>query len=518
MKPLDYSAETYVGRQIHTSATWVEKHGRGKRISPKNVDAVIVGTGPGGLACASVLAASGMSVVLVEAGKFWPRGSFKRQQSWALDNLYQDKGARVMRGNTFIPLASGRGVGGGTLVNSGISFRTPDRILDAWTAEHGLDYWADRDSLYEEVEQAIGVTPPAAQIAGQNTAVVKRGFEAIGAEHAYMPRNTPGCVACGTCQTGCPSGGKASSDLNWLPRALRAGAELYAECRVDEIVMEGNRAVGVRGNMRDDSGEVVAELDVRAERVILAAGSVSTPLLLLAQGLANSSDQVGRNLRCHPGGGVAAEMDEDVRVWYGATQGYYAYHPTERDILAESFSAPPEAFFTQFGDVGEKSHEFLRRLRKFASAGFLVKDDSSGRIQHTGGPPNITYSVIDKDRRKFTTGFEFVAEMFFAAGSRRVRPALNGAKWFTSFNEARQFIRGVTDPAEFMLYASHPMGTCRISADPAKGVVRPEDGRTHDHEGLYVVDASLMPTALGVNPQMTIMAQSLALSRRMLRA
>jgi choline dehydrogenase-like flavoprotein len=513
VKPLDYSAETYVGRQIHTAQTCREA-GR-SRIDIKGADAVIVGTGPGGLVCASVLAAAGMRVVMLEAGKFWPRGSFKRQQSWALENLYQDGGARVMSGNTFIPLASGKGVGGGTLVNSGISFRTPDRILDAWMRDEGLDYWSDREALYDEVERAIGVAPTAANIAGQNTMVAKRGFEKMGAKHAFMPRNTPGCVACGTCQTGCPSGGKASSDLNWLPRALRHGAELYAETRVAEIVMEGDRAVGVRGKMRDAEG-VVADVEVRAERVILAAGSVSTPLLLLAQGLANSSDQVGRNLRCHPGGGMVAEMEEDVRIWYGATQGYYAYHPEETDILAETFSAPPEAFFTQFGEVGERSHEFLRRIRKFASAGFLVKDSSSGRIRHTGGPPNITYNVNPEDCRKFTTGFEFVAEMFFAAGSRRVRPALHGAKWFTSFNEARQFIRSVTDPADFMLYASHPMGTCRLSADPTRGVVRPEDGRTHDHPGLYVVDASLMPTSLGVNPQMTIMAQSLALSRRML--
>ncbi len=515
MNPLDYSAETYVGRQIHTAETYERKHGRGGRIAPKNVDAVIVGTGPGGLVCASILAAKGMRVVMIEAGNFWPRGSFKRQQSWALENLYQDSGARVMRGNTFIPLASGKGVGGGTLVNSGISFRTPDRILDGWVAEHGLDYWADRESLYSEVEQTIGVAPTKPQIAGQNTFVAKRGFEAMGVKHAFMPRNTPGCVACGTCQTGCPSGGKASSDLNWLPRALRHGAELYTQSRVDEIVMEGNRAVGVRGVMRDEEGKAVAELDVRADRVILGAGAVSTPLLLLAQGLANSSGQVGRNLHCHPGGGVAAEMDDDVRVWFGATQGYYAYHPTERDILAETFSAPPEVFQTQFGEIGERSHEFLRRLKKFALAGFLVKDSSSGQINYTGGPPDIVYNVNDADRRKFTTGFEFVTEMFFASGSRRVRPAVNGSKWFTSFNEARQFILSVTDPAEFMLYASHPMGTCRVSADPSLGVVRPEDGRTHDHEGLYVIDASLMPSALGVNPQMTIMAQSLALSRRM---
>jgi choline dehydrogenase-like flavoprotein len=109
-------------------------------------------------------------------------------------------------------------------------------------------------------------------------------------------------------------------------------------------------------------------------------------------------------------------------------------------------------------------------------------------------------------------GAKFVTEMFFLAGSREVRPLLRGGKFFSSWNEARQWISGASI-GDFMLYASHPMGTCRMGADPKRSVVRP-DGRTHDIEGLYITDSSLHPSALGVNPQMTIMAHSLALGRK----
>ena len=239
MNPLDYGAAAFLGKQIHTAETW------GANDIKIDCDAVIVGAGPGGLTTAAILAEHGLDVVVLEGGNFWPKGTFKRQQSWALRNLYQDGGTRVMQGgNAFIPVASGRGVGGGTLVNSGISFRAPDWVLDEWSRDWGLDY-SDRDSLFEEVEAMIGVEYTKPEVAGANSAVAMRGFQKMGVKHSFMPRNTPGCVGCGTCQTGCPSGGKASADLNWLPRALRKGARIHANCRVETIKMNGNRAVGV---------------------------------------------------------------------------------------------------------------------------------------------------------------------------------------------------------------------------------------------------------------------------------
>lgn len=219
-----------------------------------------------------------------------------------------------------------------------------------------------------------------------------------------------------------------------------------------------------------------------------------------------------------PGCAVVAEMDHDVKLWRGATQGYFARHPGERELLAETYSAPPEVFYTQLAEVGDDAGEFLRRLRNIAACGALIRDRSSGVVDASApGLPSLSYDVGRDDMRKLRLALQFAAEMFFEAGSRRVMPLVHGAKYFTSFHEARQFIRGVSDPASIQLYASHPMGTCRLGDDPSRCVVRPDDGRTHDVEGLYVTDASLFPTALGVNPQVTIMAQSLGLARGMLR-
>ena len=223
---------------------------------------------------------------------------------------------------------------------------------------------------------------------------------------------------------------------------------------------------------------------------------------------------VGQNLHIQPGCGTAAQFEEEVRVWSGATQGYYAYHPEEKELLAETFSAPPEAFFTQIGVIGPKSADFLRKLKNLAVCGFLIRDGSSGSVRENGNRPVIiSYNINRDDQRKMRLGVEFVAEMMFAAGSRKVRPLLAGSSFFSSWNECRQFIRTVGDIADYDLYASHPMGTCRMGEDPKSNVVRVTDGRTHDHEGLYILDASLLPTAMGVNPQVTIMANTMALAR-----
>lgn len=516
MAIIDDSAVNYLGGQLQTART-LEVRGEQKR----RVDVVIVGAGPGGLTTATILAEAGLKVLIIEGGGFWPKGSFERKQSWALKNIYQDRGQRVMMGNAFISLQSGRGVGGGTLVNSAISFRAPDHILDQWGSEYGVDIWGKREERYAEVERMIGVAATARAIAGQNTEVARRGFSKLGVpHHAYMPRSAPGCVGCGTCQTGCPSGGKASADLTWLPRYLRASGEVLADSKVAEIMIEGGRAVGVQAKtVHPETGEELVAWEVQAERVILAAGTVNTPLLLLAQGLANSSGQVGQNLRVHPSVGSLALCDEDIMMWWGATQGYYAHHPDDPEILLETFSVSPDIALSQAGGVGHEALAFLKNLKKVAACGLLIRDKSSGHIAyHKGRAPTFHYDLLECDRVKMTKGLMAIAEMFFAAGARSVKPLVAGAKFIGSYREARAFIDGVQDPAAMQMYASHPMGTCRMSADAALGVVRPEDGRTHDVEGLYVTDSSLFSSSLGVNPQMTIMAQSIELAHRMVAA
>lgn len=514
MTVLDYSATDHLGERLHTADT-LEPTGSTVR---RRVDVVIVGAGPSGLATGAVLAEEGFDVVVVEAGSFWTHDQFQRRQSWAAQNLMQQQATRVATGNAFIPVASGRGVGGGTLVNSAICFRGPDRVLDEWVDQWGLDYFEAnrREALFEEVERVIGVdrTPP--EVAGTNAAIARRGFASLGLDHGYMPRNAPGCAGCGTCQTGCPVGAKTTADLTWLPRLLRAGGRVYADTRATGLDVDDDRANGIRAVMSDDDGDELATFDFVANRTILAAGAINTPLLLQRQGLADGSGQVGRNLHIHPSCGVVARFDEKVEIWSGATQGYYAHHPTNEDVLLETFSASPDIFLSRIATIGEVDPaQFLREFDRLAACGLLIRDSSSGRVRPgSNGTARLNYRMSRRDVAKIRSGLYVLADMFHEAGSRAIMPMVSNSRFFSHRRTARARIANTSAPSKFSLYASHPMGTCRIGDDPDRCVVRPQDGQTWDIEGLHIVDSSLFPTALGTNPQVTIMAQALALARR----
>lgn len=514
---LDYSAANFLGTQLHTADTFNPQ----SQPSTRDVDALIIGAGPSGLVVAMILAEAGMDVVVVEDGRFWQHDQFRRRQSWAAEHLMQEQAARVMSGNAFIPVASGRGVGGGTLVNSAICFRGPDPVLNEWARDWGLDYFSEsqRDPLFEEVESTIGVAPTPPDIAGENSFIAQRGFQAMGLRADFMPRNAPGCVGCGTCQTGCPSGGKATADLTWLPRFLRAGGHLFADTRAESLTVTQNRreVTGATCILRTPGDPSSAStLTFRTNRVILAAGAINTPLLLLRQELANSSGQVGRNLHVHPTCGVVARFDHEVRLWSGATQGFYAYHPDDPEVLLETFSASPDIFLSQIARVGHTSAgDFLRNFKHLAGTGLLIRDSSSGTIRPgTDNTARITYHLNRPDLQKIQLGLHTLVDMFYAAGSRAIMPMVRNSSYFRSANRAKTQITRSTQPKDYSLYASHPMGSCRIGDDPRRAVARPTDGRCHDTRGLYIVDSSLFPTSLGANPQVTIMAQALALGRR----
>jgi choline dehydrogenase-like flavoprotein len=176
-------------------------------------DAVVVGAGAGGAACASELAKAGLSVVILEEGHRYEPRQFPANYGWAINHIYADKGSRYVEADSVYPMPAGRGVGGSTLINSAICYRAPDSILDRWADRYGLEALRPEklSPIYDYVEQVIGVTEMHPLQARANNLFVKRGAEKLGLDGHFIHRNAPGCVGCGVCQLGCPSGGTAGS-------------------------------------------------------------------------------------------------------------------------------------------------------------------------------------------------------------------------------------------------------------------------------------------------------------------
>ncbi|MFW5925171.1 MAG: GMC family oxidoreductase N-terminal domain-containing protein [Myxococcota bacterium] len=481
-------------------------------------DVVIVGTGVGGATAARVLAEAGLDVVLVEEGPKVPEQGFRRDAYSAFKLLWRDLGFQVAEGRGFIPVLQGRAIGGTTVINGAIIHRLPEKIHASWTTEGAID---DRLSLgelervYDTMDEELGVAPAPDEVFGQNNALMEQGVAGTGATGNRIQRNVRGCQGSARCTQGCPTGRKQSMHLSYVPRAVAKGARVYATCRVQRVTARGGRAAGVRGRFRDPvTGEAGPELEVEARRaVVVAASAVQTPVLLSASGVGRRSGQVGRRFQSHPGTSVMGVFDEPVNMWFGATQGYECTHYWDERMKFESVSVPLEIAMARVPGYGAALARRVADLGHVAQWGVQVRAETHGRVRgRPQGRPKITYSMLDADVARFKTGVRRLIEMMFAAGAREVYPGVYGLpERLTSVDQAQLLDAIPNDPKRFHFIMAHLFGTAVMHPDPSRGVVGP-DAQSHELPGLYVLDSSIFPTNMGVNPQHTIGAIAWLLS------
>ena len=479
-------------------------------------DVVVVGSGPGGSAVSRALAEAGMSVVVLEEGPMAPR--FRPNMAHTNRYHMQEGGTMVARSRAaMMPIAAGRGVGGGSLVNSAICFRTPDAVLDGWAEVlGGDDRYAPRhlSPIFEEIEAIIEVGVTRDEIAGENNRIIVRGAEALGLPGGLVRRNTPRCQGCGICNYGCPVGGKASVDQNLLVLARAAGAIVQADVKVDEVLVAGDRAVGVVGSVRHpDTREVVGRLTVQADLVFVCCGGVGTPRLLHHAGVASRlGPAVGKGLHVHPGNAVLGWCDQPVKMWSGATQGAFFEHPDLPGVLPHTLTAPPAVLLVLLGHVGLQAKQDMHELQHYCGCVVMISDKGEGWVGATSeGRASIGYSFDAGDIQRIKDGMVQTARVLMAGGANKILGPVHGLGVHDSVESFERALqpRLIQD---FMLYASHPMASCRMGADPETSVIGPS-GEAHRLKGLYLADSSIFPTSLGVNPQLTTMTMGTAIGR-----
>jgi choline dehydrogenase-like flavoprotein len=460
-------------------------------------DVVVVGSGAGGASVARVLSEAGLSVIVVEEGDYYDASSYSTDVFEALPRLYRDSGLTVAEGRPAIPLPVGRCVGGTTVINSGTCFRAPDDILARWRDEHGIDWASDLEAEFEEVEQALNVTPVRAGQVGRNAELCRLGAEALGVSHGPLARNAADVTCCGSCPTGCAIDAKMAMHVSELPRAVAAGGRIRAGRRVTRVQVSGGRAVGV---------ECSGGYRVRASAVVLAAGALGTPELMLGQGLGNSSGEVGRHLRIHPACWVGALYDEPVCGWDGVMQSWAVDEWNDRGLFLEATFTPLSFGAHWLRGAGAPYKSRLERIDQLGVIGVHLSDRSEGRVRVTrGGQLRVGYKLTSDDAAALRFGIARAADVHFAAGATEVYPQVGRVAVLRRGEQTPLVEQARFHPGEIRLEAFHPMGTTRMGRDPTTSVVAPT-GETHDVPGLYVADASLFPTSLRVNPMITIMA------------
>lgn len=475
-------------------------------------EVVVVGTGAGGAVVAKELAEAGCAVILLEEGAYADRRDFAGRPLENQRKLYRASGATFSIGNVLIPIPLGRTVGGTTAINSGTCFRTPEQVLLRWGQEFGLRELSPERLAphFERVEQILGVAPVPPEHLGGCARVVIRGANALGLRrHRPLARNAPGCDGQGVCCFGCPTDAKRSTNVSYVPLALRAGAELYTGVTAERLLFEGARVVGVRGT--SSSGHAVT---VRARAVVLACGSLLTPILMMRNGVGGGSGQLGKNLSIHPAAACLAEMAEPIESWSGVPQGYLIDEFADDGLLLEGVATPLEYWASAMSAMGPRMVELAEAYQRIASFGMMVSDTSRGRVRLVRDRAVITYNLNDADVGKLVRGVIELSRIFFAAGARSVISPVHGFEDLRSLADLEALRRARVRASDLALSAHHPLGTARMGADPATAVVD-ADHQVYGSPGLYVIDGSAVPTALGVNPQVTIMALATRAAQRL---
>jgi choline dehydrogenase-like flavoprotein len=474
-----------------------------------HADAIVVGSGAGGATAAARLRDAGLDVLIVEEGGLHRTETFSTDPATMIRRLYRDAGTTMIFGKPGILFAEGKCVGGSTVINGGMTWRTPTRVLEQWERDLRLDGTGPRamERYFVEAERILHAEPNEPDTYGQNTDVFLAGARALGWPVERAPRNMRRCVGLNNCALGCPTGAKQSMLVTEVPRALGAGAAIVTHARVDRILWQGSRAVGVRGRFFGDDGRKRGRFRAHAPLVVIAGGARHTPGILKRSRL--RARAIGRGLHTHPNAKVVGIFDRRLDPWRGTHQAFHIHHFLEQGVLIGYAAVPPGLLAAALPGVGATHAARMREYNHMLTAAALIEDEGEGRV--VLGPDRQPYMFFNLGARDLETvhrGVRLTAELVFAAGARRVLLPFADLPEIASPDELRKIDARPRVAAGIELMTVHIMGTARMAADAKQGAVD-TSGAVFDTEGLLVVDASALPSSIGVNPQETIVALAL---------
>ena len=477
-----------------------------------SADVCIVGSGAGGSVIAAELQAAGHQVVVLERAGYRNEADFRQLELIGANELYLH-GGLFWSDDGSIGLLAGSTLGGGTVINSMVCLRPPTEIRKEWAALglEGLDgpaFDAHLDAVASRLNVNTEATKP-----NRTNVMMSEALEARGLSWEVLPRNASpddDPAFCGYCNAGCQQGCKQSALKTYLQDASDAGARVVVDCLVDKVLVDGGRARGVAARARAANGDLV-DLRIEAPVVVIAAGGIESPAVLLRSGVGGPA--AGSFLRLHPTYFVGGVYDEVVNAWDGQFQALASFdftHAVEGSgFLVESVnvSLPFWAGALPFRD-GETHKERMLSLRNVASWHAVTHDHGSGRVLLGGdGEPAVRWQLDDPVDRQLAARLHVeLARLHHARGAEEILTFHWDDHTWRRGDDFDAYIERLEQASyERTAYSAHQMGSCRMGSDPATSVAD-GNGELHDVKGVWIGDASALPTAPGVNPMLTVMA------------
>jgi choline dehydrogenase-like flavoprotein len=481
-------------------------------------DVCIVGSGAGGAWTALELVKQGKRVVLLEEGGYHTRREFDMTEARAFTNLYQELGDRGTD-DLAITILQGRSVGGGTTVNWCSSFRTPDRILEIWKDRFGIDTLS-KETLtphWEAIEERLHVAEWPLEMINANNKVLWDACGKLGYERALIRRNVNNCLNIGYCGMGCPVDAKQSMLVTVLPDAVEKGLELYANVSARQLEFTGRKVTSVRAEVIDPvkNKPTGVKITVKAKLTVVSGGAINSPGLLLRSGL-DAEGRVGQRTWFHPVVSMIAEFPFEVRAFSGAPQSVSSHHfvdrgPGEVGFFLEVPPLHPLLAATASTGTGALVQDLVSRFPFLNSmlaihVDGLLPEETGATVRLKDGA-NFKYSITYDFKPQHWDAFRFaskeMAKLQFAAGAKKVASLHLAPLVMEQPEDIDKLDQARWEPVHMRVLTAHQLGGCGMGKDPRTSVVDPML-KFHTMDNLYVVDGSVMPTSLGVNPQESI--------------
>lgn len=473
-----------------------------------SADVLIIGSGAGASILARGLIEKGRKVLMIEKGEHVDVSEFTENEMDMISKLYAD-GALQQAKDFRFTVFQGCCVGGSTVVNNAVCFDLPEDILNNWNDKQGFNANLNKDDIMASNKKGNDLLKVSRQTEylsrGGDLFVEgckKLGLDAPPNDLNSVIANIEGNLGTGYANIG---GGTFGKKLSMLTKVLpeiqetfgKESLQIIAGCEALKLKTNGKRATSVICKFK--SGR---KIKVNGKTIVISAGAISSSLLLIKSGIATKN--AGKNLSFNIGSPVTAFFDEPLNSYDGLQISHYLQFKPSRGYIFETWYNPPMFQSTAMPGWFEDHFRNMQRFNKTACIGVLVGSDSNAKVRNAGFiGREIDYTPTKKDFDTLMEGLELAGKIYLKAGANSVAFSTFNYREFTE-SDIDQLSNYVKDPSDISLGTGHPQGGNIISSDPEKGVVNPEF-KVHGYDNLYIVDASVFPSSVGVNPQITVM-------------